>query len=339
MVTDALAQLSTVFRRRFLFNALLPTLVFVSLFAAVCASSFGSLIELSDWWSHLDILSKALWAIAYLATIWFLAGAVASQWRGIVRLFEGYPLTRLPRRRMPGFTWHSRQARRLWVGDHVAETLRSSGERSTDETDEGDEAEEGELYEPRQDLAYYRYRLIEHDGDEYDVLPTRLGNILLAAERYPLLHYGIDSIYFWPRLFPLLPKQFQSDYEKFQQQLEFPLVVAFLSSMTAWLGGLALLYAEATPELFLAWFAGGNLVAYLFYVLSITNAEELGEQQRTAFDLYRHLLLNQWPTPSDVRDERKAFGDITDFIVSNVDPQWGRPQQAHRRRHPVSPSN
>jgi hypothetical protein len=89
---------------------------------------------------------------------------------------------------------------------------------------------EDEGVEPDAHEAYPRYPLTE---DEEDVLPTRLGNILLAAERYPLSRYGMDTIYFWPRLFPLLPEKFQNEYEEFILNYEFPLVVAFESMVAA----------------------------------------------------------------------------------------------------------
>jgi hypothetical protein len=321
MVTEALSQLSAVFRRRFLFNALLPTLVFVTALTALTVSSVGPLRRIDQWWSHLDVLAQAVAVLGYLAVVWFLAGAVASQWRGIVRLFEGYPAMRVLKKLTPGIAWHRRQARLMWVGDDAAEQ------------DGNDEDAEW----PNAVLAYPRYPLIDDSEDgrynEADILPTRLGNILLAAERYPLSRYGMDAIYFWPRLFPLLPQQFQQDYEKFLQQYELPLVVAFQASVAATAGGIVIVATQGPWWLFLAWFGGGHALAYLFYSLSLTNAEELGEQQRTAFDLYRHLLLEQWPTPADVKNEKDAFRKIQEFIVSSLDPEWQKPQLAHRRRH------
>jgi hypothetical protein len=308
VISDALAQLSSVFRRRFLFNALLPTLVFFSLLVAIAVASFGSLRATGSWWSALDLASKALAVLSYVAAVWFLAVAVASQWRTIVRLFEGYPAVRLFGDRIPGIRWHEAHRRQLWEDLDV------------------------NAYD-----AYVRYPLLEDDEDnddegEDEVLPTTLGNILLAGERYSVSRYGIDAIYFWPRLFPLLPEQFQAEYEEFVINYEFPLVVAFEAIVVATLGGVLLLIAGGTPLLFMLWFGGGCLVAYAFYVLSFDSAVELGEQQRTAFDLYRHLLLEQWPTPADVRDEKAAFRQIQDFIVWNMDPQWGRPQGLHHRR-------
>jgi hypothetical protein len=305
VIADTLAQLSAIFRRRFLFNALLPTLVSSSLLAAVIIARVGSIGGFASWWIGLDAFSKALGTVAYLAAVWFLAAAVASQWRPIVRLFEGYPAMELFRGHVPGVRWHQSRRRLLWDG---------SDEEGTED----------------HDRAYMRYTMLE-DGDE--VLPTTLGNILLAGERYAESRYGMDMIYFWPRLYPLLPQQFQADYEESLINYEFPLVVAFEALVVAVGGGLTVLITGGSALLFVLLFCGGSITALSFYKLSFSSAEELAEQQRTAFDLYRHLLLEQWPTPADVRDERAAFKEIQEFIVVNQDPSWARPQSLHHRRH------
>lgn len=310
MFPGALAQLSAVFTRRFLFNALLPTVVFGTVLFAVGVADFSSFAKLARWWARLDVLSKAMVVLIYAAVMWFLAAAVASQWRGIVRLFEGYPAKKLLGDRAPGRAWHIAHRRRLWLG-----------------VDEEDTP-------PDPNLGYYRYPLLEdEERDEEEVLPTTLGNVLLAGERYAALRYGLDTIIFWPRLYPLLPEPFRTQFQEHLIEYEFPLVLAFMATATGWLGGALTLFAGGAPSLFLTVFAGGNLAGYLAYRLSISTAEELAEQQRTAFDLYRGALLDQWPTPLDVEDEKEAFHRIEDFIISNDAPAWAHSQQRHQRRH------
>jgi hypothetical protein len=311
VIPGALAQLTTVFNRRFLFNALLPTLVFITVLAAVVVADFYSFAKLGTWWTRLDALSKTATTLVYAAAIWFLAAAVASQWRGIVRLFEGYPAKWLLSGRAPGTAWHTSHRTRLWVGNE---------EEDIDENPE---------------VAYYRYPLLEdEERDDEDVLPTTLGNILLAGERYSSTRYHMDAIVFWPRLYPLLPESFRTEYQEYVIDYEFPLVVAFMATATGWFGGLLTLVAGGDPLLFLGVFAGGNITGYAAYRLGLSSAEELAEQHRTAFDLYRHALLEQFPTPSDVRDEREAFVLIENFITgADIDSNWAAAQQRHRRRH------
>lgn len=303
MGTQALTDLATLFRRRFLFNALLPTFVFTSLTVAVVVHSTSSLPDAAKWWTELDTFSKILVALVYIGGTWFLATAVASQWRGIVRLFEGYPAVALAERLhlpVPGRAWHQQRMLALRVGPTAN--------------------------------AAEAYRLYPASHARSRILPTRLGNVLLAAERYPADRYGVDPIRFWPRLFPLLPERFRTDYEEFLIQQEFPLVIAFLSAVTAVLTGAVLLVTQGSPLLFVFCFGGGLLVAFAFYRLSESGARALGEQLRTAFDLYRDRLLDQWPTPADVRDEREAFALIHRFMLLGNPPDWEKPQDAHAAR-------
>jgi hypothetical protein len=301
-VTESLGQLSTVFPRRFLFNALLPTLVFASTTALSVSLCFNSPETIAHWWTSTDTSTKVILGLAYLAAIWFLASAVASQWRGIIRIYEGYPLKRLMKnfaRKPVGVQWHQGQLRLIagLNGDRIQ--------------------------------AYYRY---PHERHLSDVLPTRLGNILLAAERYSLDHYGLDSIIFWPRLFPLLPDQVQRDYEEFVLAYEFPFVLSFLSAISTATIGTALIASQQSPVLFAAVVLGGFAVAYGAYLLGLNEATELGEQQKSAFDLYRGLLLEAWPSVDDVQDEKAAFVAIRRFVLDNTPPTWGAAQSNHHTR-------
>lgn len=306
MLKDSLQQLAGLFSRRFLLNALLPTFVFVTLTTAVVVASTWTMGDASIWWNRLDLLTRFLVVLTYVAVIWFLSAVVASQWRGIVRLYEGYPLRHLAKHfgAVPvGVRWHQQRL------DQVRK------------------------FNPDPVYAYYRYPSLKH---KEAVLSTRLGNILLAGERYSSDHYGIDAIFFWPRLYPLLPETFQRDYEAFLINYEFPLVVSFEAAATAAISAAAVLLSHGSPVLFLATAAGGAVAAYLAYCSSLSSAEELAEQQRTAFDLYRDKLLNTWPTVLDVRDEKAAFRDIYDFVVFNSPPSWEESQKSHIDRAGVA---
>ncbi|WP_163511262.1 hypothetical protein [Fodinicola acaciae] len=299
MVIEQLQGLHTIFTRRFLFNALLPTLIFVSVDAAAVILFMDAWPTTSAWWGNLDLPSQAILAISYLAAIWFLAVAVASQWRGIVRLYEGYPALALcswlhiP---APGVTWHRDRLRTLQGSD------------------------------PYSVYTYY-------PGQRYDdVLPTRLGNILRAAEKYPIDRYGIDPIIYWPRLYPFLPEAFQRDFEEFTRDYEFPLVVSILSLGSGVLCGVAALLTGQRPIVFIAVVVGLFAVAYGAYLVAIPGAVEMAEQQRVAFDLYRGLILEAWPTVEDVQDDGEAYEAITDFVVQNANPRWSAAQTRHRER-------
>jgi hypothetical protein len=326
----ALQQLVGTFPRRFLFNALLPTFVFVTVIAVVLTGSTATFAAVSRWWSTLDALSKVGAALGYASLTWFLAAAVSSQWRGIVRLFEGYPLwtaCRASGRDAPGVRWHQQRLDALRPLRVKGLTLEEAEQAASSPSAGSRGGVSG-----NSTSAYYRYPTRQHRDR---ILPTRLGNILLAGESYSTDRYGIDCIIFWPRLWPLLPDQFKRDYEEFLINYEFPLVVSFLAAVTSLISGVVLILTRQSPWVFLAVFLGGFAVSYGAYCFSLTSAEEIAEQQRTAFDLYRDRLLEGWPTVLDVRDEKIAFDLIRGFVVDNRDASWGRSQAAHHRRHRI----
>jgi hypothetical protein len=329
MPTEGLQQLVSVFTRRFFFNALLPTLVFASLAVAAVLVSVTSLGDVSAWWQRLDVLTRIIAALSYLASIWFLAAAVASQWRGIVRWYEGYPLKRLAAKLgVPavGVRWHQRRREELRGAEPPELELAYALYPMADEDDEDDEDDDTEGGEADDEDHY------DGDGQARHVMPTRLGNILLAGERYSDERYMIESHYFWPRLYPLLPEQFQRDYDEFVMTYEFPLVVSFEATVTWLIASVAVLATGQSPVAFAVVFVVGLVVSYVAYVLALEPAKEVAEQQRVAFDLYRDRLLEAWPTVGDIRDEREAFQEILWFVLANVPPGWEASQAAHHRR-------
>src|SRR5262249_35103697 len=72
--------------------------------------------------------------------------------------------------------------------------------------------------------------------------PTRLGNIIYAYEQYPLLKYGLDAVFFWPRLWLAVDKDLREEIDNHQAQADglVYLVTAFaitglLLFITAWI--------------------------------------------------------------------------------------------------------
>lgn len=293
MITEALQQVAGLFSRRFFFNALLPTFAFTTVSLVIGGVARGATPAWSALWFGMDVLGRLLLVMAYVALIYLLAAAVASQWRNIVRIFEGYPLVAVSNRfgRTPiGRSWHQAKQRKL-----LSPT------------------------DGRPDQAYYRYPSGLYQDS---LLPTRLGNILLAGERYSRERYGIDAIYFWPRLYPLLPIEYQREYEESVIQYQFPLVVSFLSFVSTVACSVVLIAEGAPPLFFAAVFATGIALAYWSYSLSLMSAIEMAEIQRSAFDLYRGRLLLAWPSVSDVEDERVAFRRILAFVVHGAPATW-----------------
>lgn len=223
----------------------------------------------------------------------------------IIRLMEGYQI----RQNVVGkkmVEWH--QARHDWLMEQ--KKLVSKAEQRFIDDELGD---------------YYPQR--EH------IAPTKLGNVMAAFEAYPGRRYGIDGVYLWPRILPILDaKGYAPFVDREKEGLDFFLNFAVLSSVLAVeLVTLRLLLA-LQPDLLgsssrriLSWSAAiAGCLAYLFYRATIANALNWGETIKTAFDLYRYALAEQLhlkPFRSK-RGETEMWYDLSSFIRGGTDESF-----------------
>ena len=178
-----------------------------------------------------------------------------------------------------------------------------------------------------------------------DLMPTRLGNVLRASEQYPE-KYGLTAgIETWSRLATLLPPNMANALEEKNNNMLFLLNSSLLSyfmgvfafgtwgickinqSCSTTLGIVRAFGVKDGLSSYLKGFAENEylllgcfwiLVGYILYVLSIPVAKTIGLLIRSSFDLYRFDLLKQlnYSIPSTFSQERKAWGKISDFIVT-----------------------
>jgi hypothetical protein len=278
-----LSNAASILERRFLKNAFIPVLLLPIGVALPWALQGNRLSMLTRLWQTQSAGVKLIESALYLAFTWFIASIAASQWRNIIRLFEGYPLRRIP--------WLAKICE-----DHyrrIAEKLESRGDRWN---------------------LYYNYPI-----SPGDFLATRLGNVIIAAERHSYDRYGADAIVIWPRLYHLLPREFVDDLEDARASVEFLLVIS-LWFVLAGAGSLTLLVGSDAPfpmtlYILLISVAG----SYGSYLSSIRAATEFGEQLRSGMELYRLQLLDflRMPRPTDVHDEIRSWGLLLDLIGSN----------------------
>jgi len=170
-----------------------------------------------------------------------------------------------------------------------------------------------------------------------DILPTRLGNILTAAEDYPRTRYGMNATVFWPRLRNLLPQETKQAIESSLNELYVLLNFSFLSVILYIWCIIAVLYSGAALQsvhvglsrelvfrslvesTFRYIFAGSIalFVSWFFYRLALFSASEFGAQMRSAFDLHRFLLLQEMriELPSDSLSEYDLWVNLGEFMV------------------------
>jgi len=142
--------------------------------------------------------------------------------------------------------------------------------------------------------------------------PTKLGNVLASYENYPEDRYGMDSVFYWDRLWLSLDKDSRDEIDNAWAPTDALLYTSagLLMSAVIYLG-LAAVAAIATflrvgslDELAATYtILGlvGVLGAGLFYSLSIPGHVSNGEAFKSVFDLYRSRVATLGAASSNER--------------------------------------
>jgi hypothetical protein len=135
-------------------------------------------------------------------------------------------------------------------------------------------------------------------------MPTRLGNLLRAAEARPRDKYGLDPVVCWPRLWMLLPEPTRRELAAARAGLDLGATVWLLSV-------LSLGFAIWTP-----WALLGAGVAVGAYLWLLADAQRYGELLEAAFDLHRSSLYRslRWPLPANPAEEPAAGAALTRYL-------------------------
>lgn len=266
---------TSILERRFLVNAFLPAVVFLGGYVVFFLWATKRLPGVVHSYLSARLSSQLILLVAFFALAWFCAAFIASQWRNLIRLYEGYL-----------FTGPLRQLADL---GKLAHGVRRAGRRS--------------LYG-------------DYSKELTDVLPTRLGNVLRAAEYYPKERYGADYILVWPRLGHLCPDSFLDNMDQFQAALDFLVVAVTGFSLLAVATSVTAAVTGHGAWIFLSCLIGGFLLAHVAYASAVEAAKDLGEAMRASFDLYRNelLLRLRWPLPVSPDAEEKTWQDVRDFM-------------------------
>lgn len=147
-------------------------------------------------------------------------------------------------------------------------------------------------------------RLRQYPADHTYLMPTRLGNILRAAERRPVARYGLDPIICWPRLWMLLPDNARNDLAGTRHALD---------EAVRWIiWGLLLLVWTA----YIWWAAilGIALVVWGYYS-AVAAATVYGDLLETVFDLYRGSLYKSLRLPTPMMSDEISHGQrLTQYL-------------------------
>jgi hypothetical protein len=163
----------------------------------------------------------------------------------------------------------------------------------------------------RANFVRYDRALRQFPAEDTDFLPTRLGNLLRAAERRPYDRYGLDAIVCWPRLWLLLPDSTKKEIQEVRTQLNNGVRI-FAWSL------LFLIWTIWSP-----WAIPASLISASFaYSWILDSAEVYGDLIESTFDLYRPLLYQSLriPLPKIPQREHAIGLQITEYLFRGIPP-------------------
>ncbi|MDL1944934.1 hypothetical protein FBQ99_21620 [Chloroflexi bacterium CFX2] len=167
-----------------------------------------------------------------------------------------------------------------------------------------------------------------------DVLPTRFGNTLKAAENYSGERYGFDGVHFYPRLMQVIPVEYKLNIDTARNELSFLANMSILSVFFSFLCMFAIFIsmsmvngAGTDPAIFIEF--SGTVMRYLtaaavgfiscgfFYNASIFSVNSFGLMIRSSFDLFRMDLLKKLglERPKDSEEEFNTWQVLNELIV------------------------
>ncbi len=157
------------------------------------------------------------------------------------------------------------------------------------------------------DLRAYK-NLCFHDKK---IFPTNIGNTIAAFEDYPKTRYGMDSVYLWPRMLPILKdKKFLEFVQNEKTTMDFLLNLGLVSLVVS---TELLVFSQSSMCV------AGFFLAYVCYYAANAVAIDWGTMVCSAFDLYREdlrkaLYLPEIPAGS-LKQEKEQWERISQFIV------------------------
>ena len=284
---------------RFGLVSLLPAAVFVIFGgflvlggAPAHAPQFGAVLHTVGAWGPTEGVLLGIAAVA-------LAIVLQPFQTFFVRILEGYWGSSAPAAFLSRLFAKRHRTRR--------DRIKSAKERLEAAAQNPTVAEPGQAYE----AAILADRLVRsYPLDKF--LPTKLGNVLRAAEENAGAPYGLDAIAIWPLLYTVLPKRTAALLDDQRNQLDIAASFCVMGGM-ATLASACLLYRHGwwllvpVATLLLTWIA---------YRGAILSAFAYGTGIRMAIDLHRFDLLTalHLPLPADASSERQYNKVLSDFL-------------------------
>jgi len=162
------------------------------------------------------------------------------------------------------------------------------------------------------ELATLERRLRCTPATQALTLPTRLGNLLRAAEARPRERYGLDTVVSWPYLWLLLDKDTKTELIQARSALN--------AATRVWLWGA--LFSVWTVWAWWALPAAVAACAATYYGSMLSAAEVYGDLVGATFALHRTALYAalRWPPPASPKEEIPDGEAVTTYLWRGIAP-------------------
>lgn len=303
MLATFIERAQTLLDRRFLVGCWMPAFLFGLLLFFTAGWSLPWLgLTAADYFALKDLRLTVV-TLGLLLLITLLAYLLWVFTRPIIRTYEGY------------WPWRWLQDKGICCQTKRWEYLRWQRDLAAQQNDQ-------------RGYSYLQARLYrDFPSRKERILPTRLGNVLRAAEDYSMTRYGLDGVFWWPRLEPLLPERLLDRLEAAFTGLVALLNLATLGVLYALLLLFNLLsYLSLWGLLSLVnnfWWlwqllgaVGALLVAYVIYRGAVVQAQAYGDLIRVAYDEHRFRVLDALhiPRPANLVEEYSLWPRLTRWL-------------------------
>ena len=288
-IGDKLAELWTT-------RALTPAFAFWLMGAFLAYRKLGGDDALATMFMHWPLLLQAAALIAAFIVVVASGQLVRSFGRPVIRLLEGYE--------PPGLGWLF-----AWVRGSSTKHWNRMSQRFKELADRYEKASSIERHE------YARLHLelsTLWPANAEDLMPTRIGNMLRAAETRAAERYGLDLAVVWPAFWLVLPEEAQGRLVETQEMM--------IDAVTLMLW--ALLASVAWCPLS-AWTPLALVVALIGYLRLRSATKGFAAAISACIDVYRLRLYAELrlPPPKGPAAERTTGLLVTQFVLEGLDDE------------------
>lgn len=299
MFNTILDKFSGIFSRSFLLCCWFPSFVAAIALVLVCYFPIGYAIPVTKWGAW-DIPRQIVALVVFLLSITLFANLLYGFSYYLMRIFEGY----WPHQLQELFL---RRVAKKWR--KLCDIRREAAKKKSNR------------YISSQARIYFGY-----PAEIQFFLPTQFGNIIRSAELYPRTIYGLDGVFWWPRLFSLIPELLR---DNLNEQLIAMMTMIHFSCLFFLLGVFSLFHFlrhhvlplnHMTPS---GWIGWGIVIGFLLfsgfaYKGLLARAHSYGLLIRSSYDLYRHQLLSTMnvSSPLTPTEERETWSRLEHWLYN-----------------------